>query len=100
MRFIALGKVFSQDPTIAGNYSICTENLSKGTKTLTLYFTINPELSTSSAGSRVEQLNEKVRSLYFTLNDISTNIEKLRTRETVHYESILINKCDSDKGEQ
>jgi len=72
-----------------GNYSICTENLSRTTKTLTLHFYTNIDNTAAQGGSQIEQLNTKIRTLYTTLNQISTNIEKLRTRETVHYESIL-----------
>ncbi len=67
---------------------MCAENLSKGTKTFTLHFEIMQESVDAAKGTQIELLNDRVRSLYFKLNDISTNIEKLRTRETVHYESI------------
>ncbi len=70
-----------------GNYSVCAENLGKGTKTFTLHFEIMPEAVDAAKGTQIELLNDRVRTLYFTLNSISTNIEKLRTRETVHYES-------------
>ena len=71
---------------VAGNYTICAENLSKGTKTLTLDFYIVTD-SYGSKQSPIEALDDRVRNLYFALSDVSMNIEKLRTRESVHYES-------------
>lgn len=70
-----------------GNYSICAENLGKGIKTLTLDYNLIKQYIPSPTQTNIEILDSKVRDVYFALHDISTNIEKLRTRETVHYES-------------
>ena len=69
-----------------GNYTICVENLSKGTKTLTIYWE-KIQASIGGTENMVEKLDEKIRILYFSLIEVSANIGKLRTRETVHFES-------------
>eukprot|EP00831_Metopus_contortus_P081492 TRINITY_DN8581_c0_g1_i3.p1 TRINITY_DN8581_c0_g1~~TRINITY_DN8581_c0_g1_i3.p1 ORF type:complete len:271 (-),score=53.12 TRINITY_DN8581_c0_g1_i3:54-866(-) len=79
-------KVAAQDKI--GNYSICVENLSRTKKTLTINYYTYSDGKNSEEANIVERLDEKVRSLYFSLNDVSSNLEKLRTREAVHYDMI------------
>ncbi len=74
---------------IEGNYSICAENLNRATKTLTLNYNVVKETQPSAKLSQIEALDGRIQALYLALSDISSNIGKLRTRETVHFESKL-----------
>ncbi len=77
-----------------GNYSLCAENLSGGRKLLTLAYSILLEGSHSAANSgllaQIERLDLTIKALFTTLNEVSTNVEKQRTRETVHFECIVV----------
>ena len=52
-------------------------------------FLVHKEVAAASEGNKVDQLKRKVKSLYGSIHKISRNIEKLRTRESVHYECKL-----------
>ena len=82
---------------VGGNYTICAENLDRAAKTLTLDFNVINVAIGDSKKNQVEALDQGIRTLYYALSDVSLNIEKLRTRETVHYESIFTNNIGSDK---
>ena len=72
---------------LVGNYSICSENLSRTKKVFTLHYTIVRASETPS--SQTEELDFKIRNLYLSLSNISTKVEMLKTREAIHYESIV-----------
>ena len=72
--------------TLGGNYSICAENLSKTRKTLTLDFSLAKDIKPAETLSGIDLLQGKINFLFSSLNTISRNIEKLRTREFVHFD--------------
>eukprot|EP00826_Nyctotherus_ovalis_P044030 TRINITY_DN4711_c0_g1_i1.p1 TRINITY_DN4711_c0_g1~~TRINITY_DN4711_c0_g1_i1.p1 ORF type:complete len:186 (-),score=38.22 TRINITY_DN4711_c0_g1_i1:275-832(-) len=72
---------------IEGNYTICVDNLSRTTKTFTLHYEITLESSIDITSSQSRKLKSKVDHVYSSLGRISSNIDKLKIRETVQGES-------------
>ena len=74
------------------------DDLSKTEKVFTLHYEITLEAMIDSTGSQTRILNSKIEKLYASFNRISSNIEKLKTRESVQYECITkLNNSDKTK---
>jgi len=70
------------------NYTICMLNTGKGINTVTFSYTSLLQ-DYAKEKTQAEKLEEKIIGLYLELSEVEGNIEKLRTRENIHFRCIF-----------